>query len=74
MTFEWSVISKLSQSVKNLRVINLRIVDHLSEGQLEKLNYSKRIEPEKKKKVHHEHVDWEEIMGMNRDKYRREGG
>jgi hypothetical protein len=52
----------------------MRIVDHLSEGQLMKLNYNKKKEPEQKKQVHHEHVDWEEIMGMNRDTYRRKGG
>jgi hypothetical protein len=73
-TFEWSVKSKLCQSEKNLRVIEMRIVNHLSEDQLEKLNYSKKKEPEQKKKVHHEHVDWEDIMGMNRDTYRRKGG
>ncbi|WP_341356657.1 hypothetical protein [Rossellomorea sp. y25] len=52
----------------------MRIVDHLSEVQLEKLNYNKKKEPEQKKKIHHEDVDWEEIMGMNRDTYKRVGG
>jgi hypothetical protein len=52
----------------------MRIVNHLSEGQLEKLNYNKKKEQEQKKKDQHEHVDWEEIMGMNRDTYRRKGG
>jgi hypothetical protein len=73
-TFEWSVKSKLSQSDKDLRVIEMRIVNHLSEGQLEKLNYCKKKEQEQKKKVQHEHVDWEEIMGVNRDTYWRKGG
>jgi hypothetical protein len=72
--FEWSVKSKLSQSEKDLRAIEMRIVDHLSEGQLEKLNYRKKKQPEQKKKVHHEHMDWEEIMGVNRDTYQRKGG
>jgi hypothetical protein len=73
-TFGWSLKSKLSLSEKNLRVIEMRTVDHLSEGQLEKLNYSKKKEPEQKKKVHHEHVDWEEIMGTKRDLFRRSKG
>jgi hypothetical protein len=74
-TFECSVKLKLSQSEKNLRVIEMKIVDHLSEDQLKKLNHNKKNQPEvNKKKAVHENVDWEEIMGMNRDTYRRKGG
>jgi hypothetical protein len=72
--FGWSLKSKLSQSEKNLRVIEMKIVDHLSEGQLDKLNYKKKKQPEQKKKVYHEHVDWEEIMGTKRDTFRRSKG
>jgi hypothetical protein len=74
-TFGWSLKSKLSQSEKNLRVIEMKIVDHLSEDQLKKLNHNKKHQPEvNKRKAVHENVDWEEIMGMNRDTYRRKGG
>ncbi|MCA1058103.1 hypothetical protein LCL96_04120 [Rossellomorea aquimaris] len=52
----------------------MRIIDHLSEEQLNKLNGRKMKQPKPKKKVHHEHVDWEEIMGVNRDTYHRKGG
>jgi hypothetical protein len=50
----------------------MRIVDHLSEEHLKKLNVKRSKEPVLIKK--HEHVDWEDIMGMNRDTYRRKGG
>jgi hypothetical protein len=73
--FGWRLKSKLSQSEKNLRVIEMRIVDHLSEDQLKRLNYNKKSKTEvKKKKTIHEYVDWKDIMGMNRDTYRRKGG
>jgi hypothetical protein len=55
-------------------VIEMKIVDHLSEDQLEKLNYRNKKQPEQKKKVHHEKVDWEEIMGTKRDTFRRSKG
>jgi hypothetical protein len=51
----------------------MRIVDHLSEEQLKKLKVKKSKEPAPKKK-HHEFVDWSDIMGVNRDTYRRKGG
>jgi hypothetical protein len=64
----------LSQSEKDLRVIEMKIVDHLGKDQLEKLNYKKKKQPKQKKKVHQEHVDWEEIMGTKRDTFRRSKG
>ncbi|VXC07555.1 conserved hypothetical protein [Bacillus sp. 349Y] len=51
----------------------MKIVDHLSEEQLKKLNV-KRKEPAAPKKKHHESVDWNDIMGVNRDTYKRKGG
>jgi hypothetical protein len=51
----------------------MRIVDHLSEDQLKELDVKRQQLPEEKN-VHHEKVDWEDIMGMNRDTYRRKGG
>jgi hypothetical protein len=56
-----------------MRVIEMRIVDHLSEDQLKRLNVKRQQLPEEKK-VHHENVDWKYIMGMNGDTYRRKGG
>jgi hypothetical protein len=56
-------------------VVEMRIVDHLSEDQLKRLNYNKKNQTEvNKRKAVDENVDWEEIMGMNRDTYRRKGG
>jgi hypothetical protein len=52
----------------------MRIVDHLSEDQLKRLNHNMKNQTGVKKKKHHERVDWEDIMGMNRDTYRRKGG
>jgi hypothetical protein len=72
-TFGWALKSKLSQSEKDLRVIVMRVIDHLSEKQLKELNVKRQQLPEEKK-VHHEKVDWKYIMGMNRDTYRRKGG
>jgi hypothetical protein len=74
-TFGCSLKSKLSQSEKNLRVIEMKIVDHLSEDQLKKLNHNKKHQPEvNKRKAVHENVDWEEIMGTKRDTFRRSKG
>jgi hypothetical protein len=45
----------------------MRIVDHLSEDQLKRLNYNKKDQTKvNKRKAVRENVDWEEIMGMNR--------
>jgi hypothetical protein len=48
----------------------MKIADHLSKEQKEKLNNVKS--PKKKRKQ--EHVNWIEIMGMNRDTYTRKNG
>jgi hypothetical protein len=72
-TSELSVKSKLSKSEKNLRVIVVRVIDHLSEEQLKELNV-KRQEQSPEKKVRHEKVDWKYIKRINRDMYQgREG-
>lgn len=52
----------------------MRIVDHLSEEQLKKLHVKRKDPPEPKMKPHHERVDWNDIMGVNRDIYTRKGG
>lgn len=51
----------------------MRVVDHLSEDQLKKLNV-KRCKGIVPKKKHSENVDWNEIMGVNRDTFRRKRG
>ncbi|WP_188048527.1 hypothetical protein [Bacillus sp. CH30_1T] len=51
----------------------MRVIDHLSEKQLKELKVKRSKDPVTKKE-HYELVDWKDIMGMNRDTYRRKGG
>jgi hypothetical protein len=54
----------------------MRIADHLSKEQKQQLNQIAKVIPKKNKpkpkKV--EKVNWPEIMGMNRDTYKRVNG
>ncbi|UKS64698.1 hypothetical protein [Rossellomorea marisflavi] len=63
----------MTQFEKTERVIELKIVDHLSEEQLKKLNVKRKNPHEPKMKPHHERVDWNNIMGGNRDIYTSRG-
>lgn len=48
----------------------MKIKDHLTNEQQEKLNQI----PKKKKRKKEERVDWVDIMGMNRETYKRHNG
>lgn len=50
----------------------MRIVDHLTEKEKQQLNDLKS--PKKKRKKKQEKVNWKEIMGMDRDIYKRVRG
>lgn len=50
--------------LKIKRVIRMRIADHLNKEQKKKLDKLKKKEK----------IDWKEIMGMNRDTYKRVNG
>lgn len=50
----------------------MKLEDHLSKESKQTLNKVKS--PKKKKKRKPEKVNWEEIMGMNRDTYTRRNG
>lgn len=57
----------------------MKIADHLNKEQKKKLNQLNKQEPSKKKqspkkKKKEERVDWVDIMGMNRDTYKRNRG
>ncbi|SMQ75930.1 hypothetical protein SAMN05444673_2572 [Bacillus sp. OV166] len=54
----------------------MRIADHLSKEQKQQLN-KMRSSPKKKSRKKEEHLsqkDWEVLMGMNRDTYKRVNG
>ncbi|UGB31695.1 hypothetical protein [Metabacillus sp. B2-18] len=57
----------------------MKLADHLDDEQKNKLNQLKKPKPSKKKqspkkKKIEERVDWVDIMGMNRDTYKRNRG
>ncbi|SET85862.1 hypothetical protein SAMN05216389_1443 [Oceanobacillus limi] len=55
----------------HLEVMNMKVADHLSREQHKKL---KRMKDYKKKRKRNEKVNWHDLMGMNRDTYKRGRG
>ena len=55
------------------RVMTMRLSDHLNEKQRKHLDKFKQ-QPNKKKKKKPEKIDWNELMGTNRDIFRRGKG
>ncbi|MED3563456.1 hypothetical protein [Bacillus xiapuensis] len=55
----------------------MKLIDQLSKEQIRQLNKLKEQLPkkkQKKKKREQEKVNWEDLMGMNRDIYTRRNG
>ncbi len=52
----------------------MKLADHLNANQKEQLNKIKAKKRKRTKKKKPEKVDWAEIMGTNRDTYRRGKG
>lgn len=54
-------------------VVAMKLIDHLSEEEKNKL-YKARRRKNKKKRGPYDNVNYEELMGTNRDQYVRRGG
>ena len=61
-------------------MIMMKFADHLSKSDIQKFNQLRRgskqnkSEPKPKKKEELSFKDWEDIMGKNRDTYKKVGG
>ncbi|WP_156914238.1 hypothetical protein [Paucisalibacillus globulus] len=52
----------------------MKLADHLRKEQHDKLKKMKYKNKPKHKKRKPEHIDWHDLMGMNRDTYKRGRG